>query len=93
MIVFKNKFALQVKAILPFPHSDIKISCPLTFGTQPLTETNTNVTGLSTQLNSYVTASIKDATPFLQNVDTSFPSEQDFGSSTGLEQSTGMFYC
>ncbi|KAF2900135.1 hypothetical protein ILUMI_06053 [Ignelater luminosus] len=66
--VINISYRLKVKAILPFPHSNMKISCPLTFGTVPLTEANTNTTGSSTQLNSYTTAPISEVTPFLQNV-------------------------
>lgn len=73
---FYSKSTLQVNAILPFPHSNIKISCPLTFGTEPLT-----ITGPS------ATAHINEASPFLQNV-----SEQDVGSSAGLKQPSGKLF-
>ncbi|KAF2893608.1 hypothetical protein ILUMI_12565 [Ignelater luminosus] len=83
-------YRLKAKALLAFPHSNMKISCPLTFGTIPLTGTNTNTTGSSIQLNSYATAPVNDVTPFLQN--NYFPSEQKVGSSAGMKDSAPPSY-
>ncbi|KAF2900136.1 hypothetical protein ILUMI_06054 [Ignelater luminosus] len=80
--VISASYYLKVEAILPFPHFNIKICCPLTFGTVPLTETNTNMTGPSRQLNSYATAppsvqTVESGEGLAQSADSALPSYED----------------
>ncbi|KAF2900134.1 hypothetical protein ILUMI_06052 [Ignelater luminosus] len=61
--IISSSYRLKVKAILPFPHSNIKISQPITFGTVPLTGINTNICDPCAQLNSSVAAPVSEGTP------------------------------